>query len=138
MDVSEGTTAPGSRPQGRRGFSLVELVIALLILSIGVLGLAGTTAFVVRQTTLADVNTERSAALQSAVERVRATPYTAVGTGSTTVGAFSVGWSVIDSTGTTKIVRVITRGPGLAKDSVSLPTLAASVQDTFTLTLLEP
>ena len=126
-------------PQGRGGFSLVELVIAVIILSFGVLGLAGTTAFVVRQVTLADVNTERSAALQSVVERIRATSFNSVVSGSAAGGSYTVAWSVTDSTTTTKTVRVITTGPGLSKDtSAVVPMLASNVQDTLTLLLLEP
>jgi type IV pilus assembly protein PilV len=126
-------------PRGSGGFSLIELIIALIILTFGVLGMAGTTALVVRQTTLADVNTERSAALQSVVERIRATSYNSVGTGSSTVGAFTVSWSVASSTGNTKTVRVITTGPGLRKDTAAVvPTLGNNVQDTFTMIVLLP
>ena len=124
---------------GRGGFSLVELVIAVIILAFGVLGLAGTTAFTVRQITLADVNTERSAAQQAVVERIRSTTYNSVGTGSATIGDFAVSWSVTDSTVATKTVRVITQGPGLNKDTaVAVPMLASNVQDTFTMIVLRP
>ena len=125
-------------PPGRGGFSMVELIVAVVILAIGVVGLAGTTAFVIRQVTLADVNTERSAALQSVVESVRSTPYASVGAGSRSSGSFSVSWSVIDSTSVTKTVRVITQGPGLLKDSTAIPTLGSDVQDTFSFIVLKP
>ena len=128
-----------ARPTSRGGFSLIELTIAVVILAIGVLGLAGTTAFVVRQVTLADVNTERSAALQAVVERIRSTSFATVGSGSQTTGSYTVTWSVTTSTTETKTVRVITRGPGLTKDTaVVVPTLAANVQDTFTMIVLRP
>lgn len=120
------------------GFSLVELVIALIILTVGVLGMAGTTALVVRQVTLADVNTERAAALQTAVERVRSTPYTSQAAGNITIGAFTVTWTVSDST-TYKAIRLITNGPGLRKDTAAVvPTLGNSVQDTFRMIVLRP
>lgn len=129
--------APRPDRTGRAGFSLVELIVAVIILAIGVLGLAGTTAFVIRQVTLADVNTERSAALQMVVEHLRATSYNSVGTGSRTIGSFGVSWSVIDSTSRSKNVRVVTTGPGLARDSAgSLPMLSNNVSDTFTMTFL--
>jgi prepilin-type N-terminal cleavage/methylation domain-containing protein len=128
-----------NRPSGRGGFSLVELTVAVVILAIGVLGLAGTTLFVVRQVTLADVSTERAAALQAAVERIRATVYTTVGSGSQTTGSYSVSWAVSDSTNVTKTVRGITTGPGLRKDTAAVvPTLGNSVADTSTLILLKP
>lgn len=122
---------------GRAGFSLVELIVAVIILAVGVLGLAGMTALVVRQVTLADVNTERSAALQSVIERLRATNISSIGTGSAITGSYTVSWSVIDSTSLSRTVRVITTGPGLVKDTAAvLPSLGRSVQDTFNLLVM--
>ncbi len=117
---------------------MVELVVAVVILAVGVLGLAGTTALVIRQVTLADVNTARSAALQSVVETVRSTSYASVAAGSRTLGSFGVDWSVIDSTNVTKTVRVITQGPGILRDSTGIPALGRNVQDTFSFVVLKP
>lgn len=61
--------------ESRAGFTLVEVMVAIIVLTIGVLGLAGTTMYLVRQTTLSELTTERSAALQSVIEELRATPY---------------------------------------------------------------
>ena len=128
-----------SRPNGRGGFTIVELVIAIIILAFGVLGLAGTTMLVVRQVTLADVNTERAAALQAVVERLRATNTNTLTNGSQTIGSFAVSWTVTDSTALSKTVRVITTGPGLRKDSAAVvPMLGNNVQDTFQLVKLKP
>lgn len=139
MTTPISRVARAKAPIRRDGFSLVELVVAIVILAFGVLGLAGTTAFVVRQITLADVNTERSAALQSVVEQIRATSFASVGTGSQTTGSYTVDWAVTDSTGQTKVVRVITTGPGLSKDTGAVvPMLTASVEDTFNMILLRP
>jgi type II secretory pathway pseudopilin PulG len=125
-------------PAAKGGFSLVELVIAVTILAFGVLSMAATTAFVVRQVTLADVNTERAAAYQSAIEQIRATNASTLGAGSQTVGAYSVTWSITDSTTLSKTVRIITQGPGLAKDtSAIIPSVANNVQDTFTILVLK-
>ena len=116
----------------RAGFTIVELVIAVIILSVGVLGLAATTALVVRQVTLADVNTERAAAQQEVMERLRATSTNSITTGSTTVGAFTVSWAVTDSSSTYgRTIRVITTGPGLSKAAGITPTLASNVADTL-------
>ena len=138
MTARNGHDAELVKREGRSGFSLVELVVAVVILAFGVLGLAGTTALVVRQVTLADVNTERAAALQAVVEQIRSTTFSSVGPGSQTVGSYKVEWSVADSTVETKIVRVITSGPGLSKDTSVVPVLSASVQDTFTMIVLRP
>ncbi len=133
------TTLTHPRALCDRGFSLVELVIAVIILSIGVLGLAGTTAFVIRQVTLADVNTERSASLQNVIERLRATSVNSISTGSVTNGSFVTTWAVSDSSSRSKTVRVITDGPGLRKDSAAVvPMLGRNVRDTFFLVVLKP
>jgi prepilin-type N-terminal cleavage/methylation domain-containing protein len=134
-----GVNEPVARTDRRGGFSLVEVMIAIVILAIGILGLAGTTAFVVRQVTLADVNTERAAAVQAAVERIRGTLYTSLGTGNNVTGLYTVSWSIQDSTSITKTMRIISTGPGLRKDTVvSVPALGASVADTFTMIVLKP
>ena len=128
-----------SRASDRGGFTIIELVIAIIILAVGVLGLAGTTMLVVRQVTLADVNTERAAALQSVIERIRATNTNTITNGSQTIGSFAVTWTLTDSTNLSKTLRVITRGPGLSKDSASVvPMLGSNVADTFTLVVLKP
>jgi Tfp pilus assembly protein PilV len=114
-------------------------VIAVIILAFGVLGLAGTTALVVRQVTLADVNTERAAALQTVVERIRATNTNTITAGSQTIGSFAVSWAITDSTSLSRTVRVITTGPGLRKDSAAVvPMLGSTVADTFTMVVLRP
>ena len=122
---------------GSAGFSLVELIVAMMVLSIGVLGLAATTAAFALQVTLGDVKTERAAALQSVVEGLRAADYASVGSGSETVGRYGVTWSVTDSTGRSKSVRVITDGPGLSQDSgTAVRRLGPNVQDTFSVLVL--
>lgn len=137
--IERGTAStPHPRRFARRGgFTLVELVIAVIILTVGVLGLAGTTALVVRQITLSDVNSERNAALQTVMEQLRATSTGSITTGTTTVGNFTVAWAVTDSSSVySRTVRVITTGPGLAHGT-TMPTLGSSVADTFTFVKLK-
>jgi Tfp pilus assembly protein PilV len=120
------------RAEAGAGFTIVELVIAVIVLAIGMLGMAGTTALVVRQVTLADVNTERAAAVQAVIERLRATSTGSISTGTQTVGSYTVAWSVTDSSTYSRTVRVISTGPGLRKQTGGgIPSLSASVADTF-------
>ena len=111
---------------------MVEVIAAIVILTIGVLGLAGTTAYVVRQVTLSNVVTQRAVALQSVIERVQAMPFDNVGSGSDSVGNYVVRWTSSTETVASKLVTVVTTGPGLhATTSNPFPMLGPSVADTF-------
>jgi len=125
-------------PEGRRGFSLLEVVVAVVILAVGVLGLAGTTALVIRQIALSDLTTERAAALQSVIETLRATPFDRLVGGSDSVGVFSVRWSVEEARADWKTVRVLTTGPGLARTPRGFPVLSDEVVDSFTYRIVRP
>lgn len=127
------TVEPSDEPQrarDRRGFTMVEVIFAIVILAIGVLGLAGTTAFIVRQITLSDLMTERAMALQSTIERVQATPFASLAAGSDSIGVFYVRWTVASESGQSKLVTIVTSGPGLSS-SAGYPVLQGSVEDTF-------
>lgn len=142
-DRRAANRAAAARRQARAGlslagFSLVELVIAVLILSVGVLGLAGTTGYVVRSITLADLNTERAAALQSAMERIRATPFGALSDGADTVGNFELTWEVTLAGANVRDVRIISVGPGLSGTGTGMPSIVPNAADTFEYTVVRP
>jgi prepilin-type N-terminal cleavage/methylation domain-containing protein len=113
----------------RQGFTIIEVLFALIILTFGVLGLASTTLWVVRQTQVSEVATERTIALQSVIEELRAAPYNDVVAGSGTEGNFSVSWTVAVGANS-KLVTVTTTGPGLV-NATGFPTLSPSVAQTF-------
>jgi len=118
----------------RSGVSLVEVVIAIVILAIGVVGLGGTTAHIVRQTTLSDLMTERSAAFQTVIDRIQSLPYDSVTSGSDSVGIFALKWSSVNDGPQNKIVTIVTVGPGLG--GTTYPTNDPQVVDTFTFRVL--
>lgn len=120
------------------GFSLVELIMAVVVLSIGVVGLAGTTMNIMRQLTLAEATTARAAALQSVVERLHALPFDSLGGGTDTMGRFSVSWTVVASTGQTRSLQIVTIGPGQTFASGGSLMLSSSVADTFIYRALRP
>jgi prepilin-type N-terminal cleavage/methylation domain-containing protein len=121
------------RGANRGGFSLIEVIIAMIVLVIGVLGFAGSTAYQVRQVTLADLMTERSIAFQSTIDRLQSLPYTSVVAGVDTIGVFAVSWTVTPDGPQSSIVRLYTQGPGLASGA---PVLAPNVVDSFDFRIL--
>jgi len=120
---------------GRGGFSMVEVIIAIIILAVGVLGLAGTTAFIVRQVTLGDLMTERSAAFQTVIDRLQSLPYANVTSGSDSVGIYAATWNSVDDGPQSKVVTIVTTGPGLGGNP---PTNDPQVVDTFVFRILRP
>lgn len=118
---------------GVDGYSLTELTVAVVVLALGMLGLAGSTALVVRHSLLADVVSERALALQSAVETVRATPFGQIEGGKVKRGRFRTTWRVTAATGISRTVEVVTVGPGDAGLGFS-PT----VSDTFVYRIVRP
>lgn len=129
------------RPASKRtdaGFSLVELIMAVVVLALGVVGLAGTTLNIMRQLTLAEATTARAAAHQSVIERMRALPFDSLAAGSDTIGPFTVSWTVVGSTGQTRSLRIVTVGPGQTFASGGSLMLSSSVADTLTYRALRP
>lgn len=122
------------------GFSLVELVMAVVVLSFGVVGLASTTLFITRQLTLAEVTTARVTAIQSVMERIRTTPYDSICEGTDTMGAIIVSWSEMAHMAQTKSVRIVTLGPGLVSmsEGLSTPMMSSTVADTVVYRMLRP
>lgn len=62
------------RPAARGGFGLVELVVAIMILSVGVLGLASTAAYVTRQVNEGGQATYAANRVQTLMDSLRAVP----------------------------------------------------------------
>ncbi len=124
----------GTPGHGRDGFTMIEVIIAVVILTIGLLGLAGSTGYMVRTVTLGDLLTERTFASQTIIDRLQSLPYDSVQTGADTVGIFAVDWTAVNDGPQSKILTVVTLGPGLSPNSIG--TLAPAVADTFVFRIL--
>jgi type IV pilus modification protein PilV len=81
-------------PASRAGFTIVEVLVAILILSVGMLALAGTAAVVVRQTGSAARQTMAAAHAQSRFEQLRASPCAAMAGGADTLRGIVTAWTV--------------------------------------------
>lgn len=130
------TTDRAARPEARAGFTMVEVIIAIVILAIGLLGLAGSTGYLVRTVTLGDLLTERTFASQTIIDRLQSLPYANVVDGTDTIGVFAVDWEAVDDGPQSKILTVVTVGPGLSTNGMG--TLAPAVADTFVFRVLRP
>lgn len=64
----------------RNGFSLIEVIIAMLILSVAVLAMGASTGYIFAQVRGAELRTERTMAVRQAAERMRAVPWTTLST----------------------------------------------------------
>ena len=119
------------------GFSLVEVMIALIILVFGLVSLAQGSVLMVNQINVSDTRTERIAARNTAVERLRAMPFDSVKAGSLTVGEYSMRWTIPSTTAHTRLVQLLTAGPGTARGTRSTQVMA-NVVDTVSFRVIRP
>jgi Tfp pilus assembly protein PilV len=100
------------RIHARAGLTPVEVIVALLVLVTGVLGLVGTSRYVLHRPPLSASTTDRPLALQAVVERIGAQDYDAVADGRWTDGIFSAEWTV-EEANVSKTITIVTTGPGM-------------------------
>jgi len=81
----------------RRGFSLVEVMIAIIILTTGVLALAASAAAVTRLISQGGGLGRAAAAAEGRIELLRATPCASLANNSTYDGPYLVSWTVATS-----------------------------------------
>ena len=99
------------RPTGSRaGFTLVELLVAMMVFAVGMLALAATAASVTRMMGGAKRQTLAATVAQSRLEKLRSSPCASLVSGTETVRGVTNTWTV------TAVSRGVT-----IKDSVSFP-----------------
>lgn len=99
--------------RSERGFTIVEVLVAVLILTVGLLGLASTAGLVTRMIGQGQRFTEANALANERLEILRAQPCPSMTGGSATSGVYQLTWTV-DSTGLGlkgRRLRVIVRSP---------------------------
>jgi len=81
-----------------RGFSLIELIVAILILTVGILGLAATAGQVQRMVGFGGRFGGSAAVANAQLEALRATPCVSLAaSGTATQGIYSLSWIVTSS-----------------------------------------
>ena len=118
------------------GFSLVEIVIAMMVLSFGMLAMAASTGYVASQMRSSVWDTQRNLAKLEITERLRSTAWNNLTTQTTaqTVGRYAVRWNVTAINNATRSVQVITSGPAYRAGRGS----SSTVVDTTSITIVKP
>jgi type IV pilus modification protein PilV len=80
---------------GERGFTIVEVIIAMIVLTVGLLGLVSTAALTTRMISQGQRYSEAAALANQQFEILRATPCASMANGSNSVGQVQVAWTVV-------------------------------------------
>ena len=116
----------------RAGFTMIEVVVAIMILSVGVLAMGASTGYVSARSRALDLQVERTTAVQQAAETLRAAEWTALEEtcSAARLGTrrYPVACAVSQPAGDLKRVELVSSGPGVRRGRV-VPDLA----DTLTI-----
>jgi prepilin-type N-terminal cleavage/methylation domain-containing protein len=110
----------------RGGFSLIEVIIAMMILTVGILAMGASTGYVLNQVRASELRTDRGIAVRQAAEMLRAEPWNALlnGCGSTvaveTDDRYTVRYECPAVQGNLVRVHLISVGPGYTGPRVAL------------------
>lgn len=110
----------------RNGFTILEVLVAVMVLTVGILAMASTAALVTRMIGQGQRYSEVSAVASQRIEMMRSRSCSALANGSATSGAYVLTWTVDSvAAGKARSVQVI----------VVSPVVRGTRADTFATTL---
>ena len=115
----------------RDGFSLVEVIVSVTLLSLVLLGLSGSAALGLSQMGKARQDLQYSADIQQVTDSLIAKGYLNIANGSTTIRGRLVSWSVITLNAKSQKLAVIAQRRGLVNTGIMYA-------DTITVYLADP
>ncbi len=122
----------------RSGFSLVEVILAMLLLSVAVLAMGASTGFIMNQVNAASLRTERAVSVREATELLRTVPWDDLQPDCAalfpiTSNGFSVDCVFVGTSMQLKNLLIITDGPAYSGGRIQ-----PSVKDTMMITRAQP
>jgi prepilin-type N-terminal cleavage/methylation domain-containing protein len=109
------------RSSERRGFSLVEVLTAVVLLSLVVMGLAGAATLGLSQIAKSKQDLQYSADVQQVADSLVSVGWNKVTGYSTSIRGRSVSWTVSTINSSSQLVTMIVQRRGLANTSVVYP-----------------
>jgi len=119
------------RSNDRDGFSLIEILVSVSLLSLVLMGLSGAAALGLSQMAKARQDLQYSADVQQVTDSLIAKGYKNVASGSATIRGRSVAWTVTTVNAKSQQIAVVAQRRGLANASIMYV-------DTVTLYLADP
>jgi prepilin-type N-terminal cleavage/methylation domain-containing protein len=105
-------------PQAREGFSIVEILVGMSLLSVVMMGLAGAATLGLSQMAKARQDLQYSADVQQVADSLVAKGWNNVAGGSQTIRGRSVSWNVTTLNPKSQKVTIVAQRRGLANTSV--------------------
>jgi prepilin-type N-terminal cleavage/methylation domain-containing protein len=97
--------------RARRGFTLIEMIIAIIVMSIGVMGLASTASYVAQQMGGGNAQTIAAALSTKVTDSLSARKCTSLVDGTQTKRGVTVAWTVTSASRTRSVVQTVTYRP---------------------------
>jgi len=109
MTLSRTTRISAVGP--RRGFTLIEMIIAIIVMAVGIMGLAGTASYVATQMGGANAQTIAAGLATKVSDSLSARRCASLVSGTQTVRGVVVTWTVTDSTRTRWVTETVQYKP---------------------------